>query len=89
MRCQNLAGAVEVVLVTHSGRDQMTVSDRQLQVSSEELRQLTGCTSLKTLITFTLVDDAQLKKHGDLGDVYVLDDSGYVLSRAEISKAGR
>jgi hypothetical protein len=89
MRCQNLAGAVEVVLVIHPGRDQITVSDRQLQVSSEELRQLTGCTSLKTLITFTLADDAQLKKHGDLGDVYVLDDSGYVLSRAEISKARR
>ncbi len=89
MSCQNLAGVVEVVLVTHPSRGETMVSDRQLHASSEELRQLTGCTSLKTLVTFTFVDNAHTKKSGDLGEVYILDDSGSVLSRAEISKARR
>jgi Zn-dependent protease with chaperone function len=44
LHCQNLSGSVEVVL-------RLTVRDSE---SPSELRQFTGCTSNRTLITFTL-----------------------------------
>ncbi|HUJ96145.1 MAG TPA: M48 family metalloprotease [Terriglobales bacterium] len=88
MQCQNLAGAVEVVLLTHLTREATAASDHRLPASSAELRQLTGCTSLKTLITFTLTEGSQVKKISDPWAVYILDDSGSVLSRAEIPKFG-
>ena len=72
MRCQNLAGAVEVVL--RSGTDQ-------------EVKQLTGCTSPRTTITFTLADAAD--KSRPWTDVYVLDAWGTVLARTDIPKLPR
>ncbi len=75
MRCQNLVGAVEVVLQTYSAAS--------ASQSNDEVRQLTGCTSPKTTITFTVSEDAQK----DLwAEVVVLDAQGAVLSRAAIPK---
>ena len=59
MRCQNLAGAVEVVLHAGSAHRRMALPER-LAGSAGDLdaraRQLTGCTSPKTTVTFTLAD---------------------------------
>jgi Peptidase family M48 len=88
MRCQNLAGAVEVVLSSHPGlgreaSDQFSV----LEESNTEARQLTGCTSPKTMITFTLAGISVRPKTGaQWTDVYVLDASGSVLARADLPK---
>lgn len=85
MRCQNLAGAVEVVLA--SGAAPKAVTDSRAEA---DLRQLTGCTSPKTTITFAL-DDALLhpQSGGHWTDVYVLDSWGSVLARAELPRLPR
>ena len=89
MRCQNLAGAVEVVL--HSGPTAGTpirpdhVPDPP--DSNFETSQLTGCTSPKTTITFTLAAPSADRKSGaEWTDVYILDSEGGVLARADIPK---
>lgn len=75
MRCQNLVGAVEVVLQTYSAA--------AASQSNDEVRQLTGCTSPKTTVTFTATDNSQK----DLwAEVLVLDAQGAVLSRAAIPR---
>jgi Peptidase family M48 len=80
MRCQNLAGAVEVVLSSES-----QLSDPR--ASESETRQLTGCTSPKTTITFTLAGTSVRRKTGaEWTDVYVLDAWGSVLARADLPK---
>jgi hypothetical protein len=90
LRCQNLAGAVEVVLLPRSSHRSGVVTAphetvRQLPQSSSEFRELTGCTSPKTTITFTLTDDPPHRKTSEpWADVYVLDAQGSVLSRAEV-----
>ena len=76
MRCQNLAGAVEVVLQTYSGEAESRV----------QVRQVTGCTSPKTTITFALTDEAEKELWAE---VLVLDGQGAVLSRAAIPRVGR
>jgi len=73
LHCQNLSGSVEVVL-------------RWTAMSSEfspELRQFTGCTSERTLITFTL-PSRELGRGGFRiqPEVSVLDDTGTVLTRS-------
>jgi hypothetical protein len=88
MRCQNLVGAVEVVLQTYapgatsrSGPERVASS---VPVSNEEARQLTGCTSSpKTTITFAVKDASQKELWAE---VFVLDGQGAVLSRAAIPK---
>jgi len=86
MRCQNLAGAVEVVLQTYTaaatpaGAGQVPSG---IPASGGEVRQLTGCTSPKTTITFTVSDDSQKELWAE---VFVLDGQGAVLSRAAIPK---
>lgn len=86
MRCQNLAGAVEVVLRTRPAGGGVAASVQPLPKSGQEVRQLTGCTSPKTTITFTL-------RAGSLSelrtDVFVLEDGGSVLSRAEVPRLRR
>jgi len=72
MRCENLAGAVEVVL-----RD-----------DSSELRQLTGCTSPRTTITFTLASLPARPASGRT-NVYILDADGAVLARADLPRPPR
>jgi len=89
MRCQNLAGAVEVVL--HAGSSDGTpphperLPDRP--GSDADAHQLTGCTSPKTTVTFTLADTSARRKSGtQWTDVYVLDAWGSVLARADLPK---
>jgi hypothetical protein len=89
MRCQNLAGAVEVVLRAGSTRGKQAHSARPPDQpgSGEEIRQLTGCTSPTTTITFALTDvSGQRGRTAQWTDVYVLDAWGAVLARADVPK---
>lgn len=92
MRCQNLAGAVEVVL--RAARERQAYQ-RLLRLpdpsgSDSEVRQITGCTSPKTTVTFTLPHSDASQKSGERWtDVYVLDASGSVLARTDIPKMKR
>jgi len=93
MRCQNLAGAVEVVLSSDSAHGAVVHRDRlpnQIESDADlrrEIRQLTGCTSPTTTITFTLADPEVRPKPGaQWTDVYVLDAWGAVLARADLPK---
>ena len=87
MRCQNLVGAVEVVLQTYvpmaasqprAGQVVSTVPGE-----SDEVRELTGCTSPKTTITFAMTGDVRQERWAE---VFVLDGQGAVLARAAIPK---
>ena len=80
MRCQNLVGAVEVVV---SGEDSPH--------PERELRQLTGCTSPTTTIIFPMdrTLERSWSRSGALGtdvDIYILDAWGAVLARADLRK---
>jgi hypothetical protein len=82
MRCQNLAGAVEVVLRTRSPLHSLPLSIP----SPSEFHQITGCTSDKTLVSFPVsqnVHESDLRKAGV--DIYVTDDLGSVLARASVA----
>jgi len=82
MRCDNLAGAVEVVLHGVS-----TSRDTRRAHSKFELREVTGCTSPVTTITFTLsapLDSTHPRMNWT--DVSVFDGWGAVLARMEIPK---
>jgi len=87
MHCQNLAGAVEVVLQTYSAAAASGSGHGQIALdvsgSSDQVRQLTGCTSPKTMIRFTVADDSHKRLWAE---VLVLDDRGTVLSRAATVK---
>lgn len=73
LRCQNLSGSVEVVL-------RLTGTDSEFPA---EVRQFTGCTSNRTLITFTLPNSEVLRGHSRVqGEIAVLDDGGAVLTRS-------
>ncbi len=81
LHCENLVGTVEVVL---QERKALEVS-RQLP-RSDGARELTGCTSDRTLITLTLSQEASVtSRQARLADVYVLDDQGSILSRSDVS----
>jgi len=85
MRCQNLAGAVEVVLsASQRGTARKRLPDQP--GSDTDARQLTGCTSPRTTVTFTLGDTSVRPKPAQWTDVYVLDAWGSVLARAELPK---
>ena len=89
MRCENLAGAVEVVLGADSASRNLAHPERFADQpdSDFELRQLTGCTSPLTTITFTLTASFDRSKPGARWtDVYVLDAWGAVLARSEVPK---
>jgi len=92
IRCQNLVGAVEVVLRSSSapGSPIDTVPPVNLPGppdSDFELRQLTGCTSPRTTITFTLAHSSDRDKSvAPWTDVYVLDARGTILARASLPK---
>ncbi len=101
MRCQNLAGAVEVVVRSGSLQDGSSPLDaadppdppsaksRDRQLPSE-LRQLTGCTSPHTTVTFELDDAHRRSKSGaEWTDIYVLDAWGAVLARADVPRHPR
>ena len=85
MRCQNLAGAVEVVLGSGSSRGMAAPTDEP--GSDANQRQLTGCTSPRTTITFNLANTLMPPKPGSQWtEVYVLDAWGAVLARADLPK---
>ena len=89
MRCQNLAGAVEVVL--HAGSSDAAAAHPERLPdpagSDSDAHQLTGCTSPRTTVTFTLADASARQKQGtQWTDVYVLDAWGLVLARADLPK---
>jgi len=89
MRCANLVGAVEVVLRANSASRNVSRPERfpDQPDSDFELRQLTGCTSPQTTITFTLADFSDRGKPGaHWTDVYVLDAGGAVLARTDAPK---
>jgi hypothetical protein len=90
MRCENLAGAVEVVLRADSSSGNVAYPEHFLSDqpdSDSELRQVTGCTSPQTTITFTLADSSYRSRPGGYWtDVYVLDAWGAVLARADVPK---
>jgi hypothetical protein len=83
MRCQNLAGAVEVVLRKDAARSESLAAPLQ---SLHDVRQLTGCTSPKTTVTFFLTDSEAQKSGASWTDVYVLDAWGAVLARADVPR---
>jgi len=92
MRCQNLVGAVEVVLHSRatSSKTSRPDSTPDLSEAGSELRQLTGCTSPRTTITFSLGDPADRNQAAQRWtDVYVLDAWGAVLARADLPKLHR
>ena len=92
IRCENLAGAVEVVLRAGSAPENVEHPRRfyDQPESGFEVRQLTGCTSPRTTVTLTLVDPPNRSKAGRLwANVYVLDAWGAVLGRAEVPKLPR
>ena len=85
MRCQNLAGAVEVVLGSGSSRGMAAPTDEP--GSDANQRQMTGCTSPRTTITFNLANTLMPPKPGSQWtEVYVLDAWGAVLARADLPK---
>ena len=92
MHCENLVGAVEVVVRARAASDNITGFEHLKNPPSpnDELRQLTGCTSLRTTITFTFAESSDRSKSGPRWtDVYVLDPFGAVLTRAELPKLPR
>jgi len=95
LRCQNLAGAVEVVLRTASPAGK-TARTQRLPTqpdsdsgSNSELRQLTGCTSPRTTISFTVASSTDRNQPSRWTDVYILDAWGAVLARADVPKRTR
>jgi len=92
MRCQNLAGAVEVVLRADPRREEIRVPKQRFEETAgdNEIRQLTGCTSPKTTVVFSAADLQTREKPGTRWtDVYVLDSWGAVLARADLPKLPR
>jgi hypothetical protein len=97
MRCQNLAGAVEVVLSAGTALGAAARLERLTDPPESgadvpaDTRQLTGCTSPRTTITFTFADTALRSKTSSKPgepwtDVFVLDAWGSVLARTELPK---
>lgn len=83
LRCENLVGAVEVVLRKDAGLRPDRLEDRSEREG--EVRQLTGCTSPKTNVTFTL-DEVPQEGGARWTDVYIVDAWGAVLARADLPK---
>jgi Peptidase family M48 len=92
MRCENLVGAVEVVLRSDAQRNETMrlgkLPDKGDNAS--EVRQLTGCTSPTTTVTFPLMDGtSQHQPQTHWTDIYVVDAWGSVLAREDMPKSPR
>jgi len=87
MRCQNLAGAVEVVLLTRPLGAQVAATMERFPDAQQEAKQLTGCTSPTTTITFMLGEADRARELAT--DVFVLDSTGAVLTRVEVPRLRR
>lgn len=89
MRCQNLVGAVEVVLriAPVSGNVRWPEHFLDQPRSEFELRQVTGCTSPLTTVSFTLPASFDWSKSSaHWADVNVFDAWGAVLTRVAVPK---
>ena len=88
MRCQNLVGAVEVVLRGDSRASVVTRKEvPETDNDDLEVRQLTGCTSPRTTVVFNIAELASKRKAwSQWTDVYVVDAWGSVLARTELPK---
>src|SRR5579872_60568 len=89
MRCENLVGAVEVVLGSEAQRNDFMRLGRlpDAMDPDHEIRQLTGCTSPTTTVVFTLTNlDTTKKQDARWTDLYVIDAWGAVLARADLPK---
>jgi hypothetical protein len=92
MRCENLVGAVEVVLRADPSRKESMRLTRLPETTDQdhEIRQLTGCTSSTTTVVFPLTDlDKKKNQDARWTDLYVIDAWGSVLSRADLPKLPR
>lgn len=92
MHCQNLAGAVEVVLHLRSAQEQIEAvrGVPDADTDSGDLRQLTGCTSPRTTVKFNLSEESERSKPSvRWADVYVLDAWGAILARADLTRLPR
>lgn len=92
MRCENLVGAVEVVLRADPSRKESMRLARLPETPDpdHEIRQLTGCTSPTTTVVFALTN-LDKKKEQDVHwtDLYVIDAWGSVLARTDLPKLAR
>ncbi|HYA22681.1 MAG TPA: M48 family metalloprotease [Terriglobales bacterium] len=89
IRCENLAGAVEVVLrIVPTAGDVGRPEHFLDQPRSEfELRQVTGCTSPLTTVSFTLpAASDRSKSSAHWADVNVFDAWGAILARVSVPK---
>lgn len=88
MHCENLAGAVEVVLRSDVQRKQVMRLGRLPELSDQdhEMRQLTGCTSPTTTVVFNLTGADRQRPDTHWTDLYVIDAWGSVLARADLPK---
>lgn len=92
MRCENLVGAVEVVLRADPSRKESMRLARLSETPEQnhEIRQLTGCTSPTTTVVFPLTDlDKNKNQDTRWTDLYVIDAWGSVLARADLPKLPR
>jgi len=92
MHCENLAGAVEVVLRSDEQRNEVMRLGRLPEPSGQEreMRQLTGCTSPTTTVIFNLTDaESRQRSERHWTDLYVIDAWGSVLARADLPKMPR
>ena len=80
MHCQNLAGTLEIVLQdapeVSGGNPQ---NETRTNTSDDDTHQLTGCTSPRTFITFSVHARAMSRR----AEIYVLDSWGEVLTRTD------
>jgi len=88
IRCQNLAGAVEVVVRggDHNNGRLDSLPQPAQNDPDNELRQVTGCTSPRTTVTFVLGENSSHHRSATWTDIYVLDAWGSVLARADVPK---
>jgi hypothetical protein len=92
MRCQNLVGAVEVVVRSDPSHKETVNPGSLLQSDghSREVRQVTGCTSPTTTVIFSAADlVANQRPDTKWSDVYVVDAWGSVLARTDLPKLPR
>lgn len=89
MRCANLVGAIEVVLRSDTRRSETMRLGKLPENSNDtpEMRQLTGCTSPTTTVTFELTDPSNKHHPQNLWtDLYVIDAWGSILAREDVPK---
>lgn len=91
MRCQNLVGAVEVVLRSDpEHKKSVNVGHLSESDDHQQVRQVTGCTSPTTTVVFSVADsETGHKRDTKWTDVYVIDAWGWVLARADLPKLPR